>query len=47
MEKLIIRKIFQVASGRKLITIPKGSSLKKGDYVFISKVENKSEGTSQ
>lgn len=38
--KLIIRKVWQRKwDKQKLVTIPKDSEIKKGDYVSIKKVE--------
>ena len=38
----IIRKVFSLKYNKqKLITIPKDSDIKPGDYVSVKKVENK------
>jgi len=34
-----IKKIWQTKSGEKLLTIPRRSDLKAGDYVLIKKIE--------
>ena len=38
----IIQKVWKIkANGQKLVTIPKKSDIKEGDYVRIIKIENK------
>lgn len=40
MEEKIIVKVWEIkASGQKLVTIPRGSKIKEGDYVQIIKKE--------
>lgn len=42
MMKEIIMRVFRIkASKQKLVTIPKDSNIKAGDYVRIKKIENK------
>jgi len=36
---MIIARVFQTKNGQLLVTIPKGSGIRKGDYVKIIKIE--------